>query len=196
MESELGFVGDLVTKVISVKTEKPTMSANVRNWMRLWPFFWREQVAKALEIPSYWGKLYVKYVKADGTVVNYGLVSNRVVTDQFVEALTDDLQGATTLINNYKYHACGEDGRAGATSDVWVYTPAGTTDGTQIEGASANIYKSVATISFTTTKAVCEHVIGAATTQSSMDRHNFSTINVSNGDSIEFTYQLTNTAGG
>jgi hypothetical protein len=69
--------------------------------------------------------------------------------------------------------------------------------GTQVEGASANIYKSVGTIAYTTTKAITEHgLFNDATAGTLMDRTKFAAVNVVSGDSIEFTYQLTVSAGG
>ena len=65
--------------------------------------------------------------------------------------------------------------------------------GTQLEGATTNIYKTVATITFTGTHAVSEHgLFSAATAGTMMDRSVFSPAdNVVNLDEIEYTYQLT-----
>jgi len=69
--------------------------------------------------------------------------------------------------------------------------------GTQIEGASVNIYKSVATIPFTTTQTIKEHgLFNASSGVTLMDRSVFTGIPVNNGDSIQFTYELTCNAGG
>jgi hypothetical protein len=55
----------------------------------------------------------------------------------------------------------------------------------------------VGTISYTTTKAITEHgLFSKATGTTLMDRDEFAAVNVVNGDSIEFTYELTLTSGG
>jgi hypothetical protein len=68
--------------------------------------------------------------------------------------------------------------------------------GSQTESAS-NAYRSVGTISYTTTKAIVEHgLFNDLTAGTLLDRTVFSAINVVNGDSIQFTYTLTLSAGG
>ena len=67
--------------------------------------------------------------------------------------------------------------------------------GTQV--ASTNTYTSVGTIAYTTTKAITEHgVFSSAASTTLMDRSVFSAINVVSGDSIEFSYVLSCSAGG
>jgi hypothetical protein len=67
--------------------------------------------------------------------------------------------------------------------------------GTQTESA-ANAYQSVGTIAYTSTKAVTEHgLFNDSSAGTLMDRTVFSAINVVSGDSIQFTYTLTLTAG-
>ena len=59
------------------------------------------------------------------------------------------------------------------------------------------IYKSVGTITYTTTKAITEHgLFNIVTAGILMDRHTFTAINVVNTDQIEFTYELTVNDGG
>ena len=64
--------------------------------------------------------------------------------------------------------------------------------GTQTEGASANIYKTVATITADATENWVEHgVFNASTGGTMMDRSVFSAIGVESGDTVQFTYELT-----
>lgn len=144
------------------------------------------------------GKLEAVHIKADGTKVNYGVLSRRLVTDAFVAFVVDNLQTDTTEIGDFKYHDSG----VGSTAEAAGNTAMETTDGesratgTQTESA-ANAYRSVGTISYTTTKAITEHgLFSQSTTGTLMDRSVFSAINVVNGDSIQFTYTLTLTSGG
>ena len=69
--------------------------------------------------------------------------------------------------------------------------------GTQSTPGSTNIYRSVGTVSFTSTLAITEHGLFTASSGGTLfDRSVFSAINVLNGDSIQFTWELTLPAGG
>ena len=130
---------------------------------------------------------------------DYGIISTEVVTTAFVNFLVDQFQTETSEIGDINFHDSGTGTTAAAIGDTTMETKVetGRATGTQGEGASANIYQSVGTISYTATRAITEHGIF---TQSSggtlVDRHVFSAINVVNGDSIQFTYELTVPAGG
>jgi len=134
-----------------------------------------------------------------GQWVNYGVVERRVVTTAFVNEMVDQLQTEDSTWGDFKFHDSGVGTTAAAIGDTDIETTDGESraTGTQTEGASANIYRSVGTISYTTTKAITEHgLFNASTSGELMDRHVFSAINVVNGDSIEFTYELTVSSGG
>jgi len=135
------------------------------------------------------GRLSAVLVRRDGTRVNYGVLGWRVVTTAFVNFMVDQLQTETSTWGDFKYHDSG----VGVTAENAADTDIETTDGEsratgdQGEGASANIYKSIGTISYTTTKAITEHgLFNASTSGTLMDRTVFSAINVVNGDSIEW----------
>jgi hypothetical protein len=122
----------------------------------------------------------------------------RVVTNAFVAFVVDQLQTETSVFGDFKYHDAG----VGTTDPVAGDTGIETTDGesrvagTQTE-SSAPVYVSVGTISYTSTKAITEHgLFNDATTGTLMDRSEFAAINVVSGDSIQFTYSLTLSAGG
>ena len=138
----------------------------------------------------------VKY--ADGRIVDKGVICRKCVTDDFVEFLVDKLVAAGN-INLFKYHDAGIGTTAEDETDSGLETPWGgaRVSGTQVEGASANIYKSVATIEFTSAKAITEHgLLSQATGGILADRSVFSVINVDTNVSIEFTYELTVNSGG
>jgi len=114
-----------------------------------------------------------------------------------VNFVVDQLQTETSVFGDFKYHDSGEGSTAENITDTDIETTDGESraTGTQTEGA-ANAYVSVGTISYTTTKAIVEHgLFNASTGVTLMDRSVFSAINVVNGDSIQFTYTLTLTAG-
>jgi len=67
--------------------------------------------------------------------------------------------------------------------------------GVQSEGTSVQ-YKTVATITYTTTQTITEHgIFSLATGGVLLDRSVFSGISVVNGSQIEFTYTLTVSTG-
>ena len=132
------------------------------------------------------------------TAVDYGLLGMRVVTSAFVAFVTDQLQTETSVFGDFKYHDSGVGTTAEANGDTGIETTDGESraTGTQTESA-ANAYRSVGTISYTTTKAITEHgLFNDSSAGTLMDRTVFSAINVVNGDSIQFTYTLTLNAGG
>src|SRR3990170_3210655 len=122
----------------------------------------------------------------------------RLVTTAFVNFVTDQLQTETSVFGDFKFHDSGVGTTDPAITDTAIETTDGESraTGNQTESA-ANVYQSVGTISYTTTKAITEHgLFNDATTGTLMDRSVFSAINVVNGDSIQFTYTLTTNAGG
>ena len=155
-------------------------------------------IARRFGLAVMFGKLEAVLRKADGSVIRYGVLDYRVVTTAFVSFVVDQLQTESSLFGDFKYHDGGVGTTAAAVGDTTIETTDGESraTGTQTE-ASATVYQSVGTISYTTTKAVTEHgLFNDATTGTLMDRTVFSAINVVSGDSIQFTYSLTVAAGG
>jgi hypothetical protein len=100
------------------------------------------------------------------------------------------------VFQDYKYHDCGTGATAEANTQTALVTPYGGSraTGTQVAGgtATAPTYTSVGTVSFTGSLAIQEHgLFNAAASGTMMDRSLFTTVNVINGDSIQFTYVLT-----
>lgn len=158
-------------------------------------------------IPTLTAELSIRLFRKDGTVVDYGVVSHRVVTDAGVAFLVDDFDpAATTDISTLKYHGCGTGTTAEATGDTALVTESTTAlnpDSTRPTGTatqpSANIYRSTGTATFDATAAITEHGLfsQAATGGGTLwDRSVFSAINVVSGDSIQFQYSLTINSGG
>lgn len=150
-------------------------------------------------------RLLVKVHKANGEWINYGVVSYRVVTTAFVNALAAALHTQSSAGDLF-YHALGTDNDPGpAITDTGMnaeltteYNP----DGVRPAGthtATNNVYESVATITIDSgTPAIVEHgVMSAATGAATLiDRHTFAVVNLGAGDSFMATYQITFTAGG
>ena len=121
------------------------------------------------------------------------------VTDAYVALLVDDLQAAQAGHSTFKYHDSGTGVAAEAATDTGLGIPCGEArdTGTQIEGATANVYKSVATHTYGGSFAITEHgLFNAATGGTMMDRSKFAAVNVAAGEKIEFTYELTVSSGG
>lgn len=181
-----------------LRAPRASLGWKLGNLRRVVPGLFKWQVSKAVKAPTMLGSLRVRACKANGEVTDYGLVSTKVVTTAFVNDMVDELIAETTTWGDYKYHDSGVGTTAAVVGDTDIETTDGESRvaGTQVE-ASANVYRSVGTIAYTTTKAITEHgLFNAATVGTLMDRHVFSAINVENGDSIQFTYELTCTAGG
>lgn len=144
-------------------------------------------------------QLSVRVLRKNGTIEDLGVVCRKAVTDDFVHHLVDCLQANDVTFSDYKYHDSGTGTTAAVAGDTGLETPCGEarTTGTQIEGATGNIYRSVATHTYAGNFAITEH--GLFNTLAStilMDRHTFTAINIVANDRIEFTYEITFTAGG
>ena len=202
MQGKMAFSGALSAKLI--RAPGPGLRWKLSNYLR-WSFLKAligvllgVPLARAFGLMVAYGRLEAVLVRADGTRVNYGLLSMRVVTTAFVNFVTDQLQTETSVFGDFKFHDSGVGITAENVADTGIETTDGEAraTGTQTESA-ANAYRSVGTISYTTTKAITEHgLFNDATTGTLMDRSVFSAINVVNGDSIQFTYTLTTNAGG
>ena len=142
-----------------------------------------------------------------GDLTDFGLLSTRLVTDVGVGYIVDAFQNGVEL-ENMKYHGYGTGTTAENQTDTALVTELTTEyvvnstrpTGTTTEGASANIYRTVATLSPDSggTLAITEHgVFSASSAGVLLDRSKFSAINlVASSDSLQTTYELTLTAGG
>lgn len=188
---------------------QPGLSREVNTWRaknakHLWRGTRRVLAARALNLPTFYGAVWLKIIRADGDEVDLGLASLRVVTTAGVGAMVDALQN-TFELENFKFHALGTGTNAEASSDTALqtelttqYSPDGTrATGTQGEGASANIYRTVGTVTVDAACAITEHgVLSQATVGGVLlDRSVFSTVNLAVSDSLQVPYELTIPAG-
>jgi len=141
--------------------------------------------------------LGIRVLRADDMVEDLGVVSTHEVTDDFVEALVDTLQSSVAAFSTFKYHDSGTGTAAEDTTDSALETACGEArdTGTQTEGTTANIYKSVATHTYAATFSITEHGL-FNDADVLMDRSVFAAVGVDSGDRIEFTYQLSCLSGG
>ena len=204
IKSRLGFSGE-ITKMKVTHPPKAPLSWRLRNWSRR-DFIcgtianWlAKKFSKVTGIITITGELSCILANPDGSLVNYGVVSRRVVTTAFAEFMVDQLQAETSQWGDFKFHDSGVGVTAAAVGDTDIQTTDGESRvaGNQIEGATAEIYKSVATITYTTTKAITEHgIFSQATGSTLMDRSVFAALNVVATNQIQFSYELTVVSGG
>lgn len=195
-----------------IRAPKAPLAWRVKNALR-WNYI-KGWIAYHLIAPfaSWWGvmtaiaTLEAKLIKADGTIIDYGTLSYRVITDAGVAYLVDDWDAGANDINLLDFHGCGTGVGAEAAADTALGTESTTiltVDSTRASGVNsqpaANQFRSTGTVSFDGAGAITEHGIfnQAATGGGTLwDRSVFAAINVVSGDSIAFQYTLTLTAGG
>jgi hypothetical protein len=161
--------------------------------------------ARALKLPSFYGRLSLVQIAKDGSWVDLGLVGTRVVTTAGVNFIVDAFQDSVEM-EILKYHGIGTGTGGEAVGDTALVTELTTEynpDNTRATGstteAAANIYQTVGTNTVDSAVALIEHGIfsQAATGGGTLlDRTVFTVVNLGNGDSLQSTYELTVTAGG
>lgn len=189
-----------------IKLEKYAKNYQKKNaWRDKWHFKRVDKAKQAMKkagvpfIPVE-AALNIKLIR-DNEKYDYGIVSRKKVTAEFVQFMVDQLQSETSAWGDFKYHISGTGTTGESNSDTALETPIGTARevGTQTED-DADDYQSVATITYGDTYAVTEHAIfneayvDGQDNGILMDRSVFAAINVVSGDSIEFTYTLNCTA--
>lgn len=169
----------------------------------------RIALARTLHIPHIYGSLYAKIIRGDGSSLNLGLISTRVVTDAGVQFIVNAFLN-TKELENMKFHGFGTGGAAEAVGNTALTTELTTeyaTDNTRptgslTTGGSANVFRTVATLSpdGAGTLAITEHgIFDQAATGGGilLDRSLFSAINLTrSSDSLQTTYDLTIPSGG
>ncbi len=152
-------------------------------------------------ILGFTGSLALKKTTFNGKVIDYGIVSRKKVTNDFADYLVDCLQGTSTGIDTFIWHAFGESTAAesAADSQLTAETTQTRTSGTSTEGADTYIYQSVATKTFQAAATVGEHGLfneSGLSTGTLMDRSIFDGVAMSSGDQMQFTYSLTVVSSG
>jgi hypothetical protein len=160
-------------------------------------------------IPTIVGSLRIRHLLAGGhTVIDYGVVSYRVVTNTGVQFLVDSLQNLVEP-ELLKYHAIGTGVVAEAATDAalgaeWAgadYTGGVRAAGTQGEGAAANVYRTTATNTKASAgvSAVTEHMLMSQAATGGgvgLDRSVFAAFNLNQNDGLQTQYDFTINSGG
>ena len=166
--------------------------------------YYKAVLGHDLHISTY-AELYVRHYHATerdpftglmGWMENVGLVSQGLTTVEFRDFQVDQLVAESSEYGDYKFHRPGTSNAAENNTDVGLTADAGLeATGAQAEGASADIYKSIATVTADTSETWQEHSIASQTGAGGgtmMDRNVLSpTVSVVNLDTVEFTYQIT-----
>jgi len=131
-------------------------------------------------------------VKKKGVWYDFGTVSHKVITTAYAEFYVDQLINETSAFGDFKWHQIGTGSTAESAADTALETPVeAVTAGTQEEDSS-KVYKSVAQIAITATRALREHgIFNSNAPGLMMDRTVFDLITLDNGDTFEATYKLT-----
>lgn len=163
------------------------------------------ETARRLHIPTMYGRLFLRVLHPDGRTTSLGLASLRVVTDVGVAAIVDAFTN-TFELETFNFHGIGTGVAAEAVTDTALgieSTTALNPDSTRATGVqsqpSANIYRTVGTVSVDAAVAVTEHgLFNQAATGGGvlLDRSVFAVINLAAGGGLEGTYDLTVNAGG
>lgn len=209
---QVGFGGQLTLK--KIKTPMAPLSWRIRNAMR-WNYIWGFTVfylaklfTKVTKVPTITARLRLRKQKVDGSWVDYGYVSYRLVTNAGVAFLVDDWDpAATTDMSTMKYHGVGTTNTAENVTDTALAaecTTALNPDSTRATGTatqpSANVLRSTGTLTFdAASTAVVEHGLfsQAATGGGTLwDRSVFAVVTMLTGESLQCQYDGTVNAGG
>lgn len=208
MIGQLTARGDLAVRKLT--TQAP-LTWHIRNraragywlgWLAVWA---ATMLSRLTGIPTLTSQLSLILRRPDGSRVNYGVVGYRVITSAGVGFIVDAWQNLVEM-ENMKYHGCGTGTTAEASGDTALVTESTTAlnpdstraTGTQSEPSSVSL-KSSGTVTFDASAAITEHgLFSQAATGGGVlfDRTVFSAVNVVSGDSIQFDYTVTLSAGG
>ncbi len=153
------------------------------------------------------GQLWLRKVDAKGRVLDYGLVSCRVVTNAGAAYIVDCLQNLAEP-ENLRFHGVGTGTAAEATTDTALgaeLTTAYSTSSTRPTGTlgeqsgQTRVYETTATITVSAAVALTEHGIfsqAAVPGGTLLDRSVFAAVNLGASESLQATYRLTFPSGG
>lgn len=154
-----------------------------------------------------YGVLRLTLRRASGELVEFGVVSHRLVTTAGVNKLVALMNGTDAATGAaFKYHGIGTGATAPAIGDTALQTESTTAlnpdntraTGSQTTGGASNIYRSVGTVTVDASVANTEYgLLSQAATGGGtlLDRFTYSVVNLANGDSLQGTVDITLPAG-
>jgi hypothetical protein len=157
---------------------------------------WKQFILRAARV-GFLSTLSAVVIRADGTQQAYGVLGHRVVTTIGAAFIVDTLQNLVEP-ENLNWHQSGTGSASESTADTGLGLAVGSRVlGTQSEPA-ATTYRTVATLTYAASLSITEHGLfwANAGANTLFDRTRFAGMPVNSGDSIQFTYDLTVSAGG
>ena len=185
-----------------LKLAAPTNIYRLRNLVKMIKPLAQIGITKAIGAPIFYGALFAEKRKFDGTFEDYGLISLKLVTTSGVQTVTDHMANTTTdVLNEFSWHAIGTGTVNPGASD----TTLGAEVENRVEDTTSRIstssgddyrYSTSAEVTATAARAITEHgLLSASAAGVLFDRSEFAVINLSNGDSLTTTYQVTFQSG-
>lgn len=137
----------------------------IKNLRHLFRGLWRVTIARKLKIPHIYGQLCWKVINPDGSMIDYGLVSLRVITVIGATALVQSFGGTNSFsISQFNYHAIGVGGGAESIADVALgnelagfYSSVNSRAAGVQTAYAANTYRSLAAVTINSSVSVTEH---------------------------------------
>jgi hypothetical protein len=134
-----------------------------RNILHLLRGAWRSLLAQKLGIAHLYGQWCFAIIDPQGRRIDYGLASLRVITVSGAGHVADAFQGLASL-SSFRFHGIGGSGTPETANDSALLDEFGgeyiqpntRPEGTQVEGVSPNIYRTVAFIEVTDTVTIAE----------------------------------------
>ena len=146
------------------------------------------------------GFLYVRVFDPKGCLLeDRGMVSDKVITEDFAKYIVDCLHGGETGIANFKYHDTGTGTTDEDETDDSLEIPTGMARviGSQGEGATAKVYRTVGLITYDAAYDITEWgLFNAASGNTMMDRAVIDAVTVAANYQIEYTYDYEQESGG
>jgi len=177
------------------------------NWPSLRRGLLRIGAARALRVPHFYGSLYLRKLCGDGRVIDYGLASMRVVTDNGAGFIVDAFQNLVEL-ENMRFHSIGTGSTAEAATDTALvtelttqYNPDNTRATGSLEEASQKVFRTIGTNTPDSGHPISlrEHgILSQAATGGGvlLDRTVYALITLDvNGDALQSTYTFTINSG-
>lgn len=136
-------------------------------------------------------------LRANGDVVDVGVVSRRAVTDTGVQFIANAFLN-TTEPENMNFHGSGTGNAGELAADTTLAAEVADARASGAQTSPGNgAYRTVATQTYGGARAIVEHAVFSASTSGTMlDRSVFAVMNVGNGDQIQWTYTITFNSGG
>jgi hypothetical protein len=195
---------DLGGKVLGLVTLKSVLTGRTfsPDWTRL-TLEQRTMLRQLLSLNTDVRKLASPFY---GRVVDFDVLSYRVVTDAGVAFLANNFAGSGAAISTFKFHGFGTGtaaegvGQTALQTELTTQYAVDSTRPTGSQSSSGAVYTTVGTLSPDSggTIAVTEHGIFSASSSGTLwDRSQFSAVNlVAGSDSLQVTYNLTLSSGG